>query len=155
MSIAETIEKDYREAYKNGEKIRLATLRLLKTAAKNRQVELLRPLEPLSDEEYLGVLLKQAKQRQDSIEQFRAAKRDDLADKENAEWEILRGYLPRALAPEELYDAVARAAAPFLTDGVKMMGRVIQAVMAGHKGQVDGKAVSEAVRDYFQQNAAR
>jgi uncharacterized protein YqeY len=155
MSIAETIEKDYREAYKAGEKVRLGALRLLKTAAKNRQVELLRPLEPLSDEEYLDVLLKQAKQRQDSIEQFRAAKRDDLADREAAEWEILRGYLPRPLAPDELDGIVAGIGAPFLAGGMKMMGKVIQTIMTEYKGRAEGKAVSEAVRAYFQQNSAR
>ena len=68
MSTAERIEKDYLDAYKAKDKVRLGTLRLLKTAAKNLQVELMRPL---TDADYMDVLLKQAKQRQDSIEQSR------------------------------------------------------------------------------------
>ncbi len=85
MSIAERIEKDYVDAYKAKEKVRLETLRLLKTAAKNRQVELKQSLVSLSDDEYMSVLLRQVKQRQESIEVFRSAGRNELADKEQAE----------------------------------------------------------------------
>ena len=97
MSIAEKVEKDYLEAYKGKEKVRLETLRLLKTAAKNRQVELKQSLVPLSDEEYMTVLLRQVKQRQESIEIYRSAGRNELADKEQAELEILQEYLPKQL----------------------------------------------------------
>lgn len=147
MTIAEQIDKDYLEAYKAQEKTRLGTLRLLKTAAKNLQVELMRPL---TDADYMDVLLKQAKQRQDSIEQYRNAGRDDLADAEAAELDILRAYLPKNLSPEELDAAVDRAVAPLLDGGMKMMGKAIQAIMTEYKGRVDGKAVSEAVKARFQ-----
>lgn len=150
MTIAEKIEKDYLAAYKAGEKTRLGTLRLLKTAAKNRQVELMRPL---TDDEYMDVLLKQAKQRQDSIEQYRAAGRADLAATEASELEILRDYLPRTLTQEELDEVVARAVEPLLEGGMKMMGKAIQAIMTEYKGRVDGKAVSDAVKARFQQAA--
>ncbi len=147
MTIAEKIDKDYLEAYKAHEKTRLGTLRLLKTAAKNRQVELMRPL---TDEDYMDVLLKQAKQRQDSIEQYRNAGRDDLADAEAAELEVLRDYLPKALSSEELEAVVTRAVEPLLDGGMKMMGKAIQAIMTEYKGRVDGKAVSDAVKARFQ-----
>ncbi|MCH5276882.1 MAG: GatB/YqeY domain-containing protein [Desulfovibrionaceae bacterium] len=147
MTIAEQIDKDYVEAYKAHEKTRLGTLRLLKTAAKNRQVELMRPL---TDEDYLDVLLKQAKQRQDSIEQYQNAGRSDLAEAEAAELEILRGYLPRPLSQEELDAVVARAVEPLLDGGMKMMGKAIQAIMGEYRGRVDGKAVSDAVKARFQ-----
>ena len=147
MTIAEKIDKDYLEAYKAHEKTRLGTLRLLKTAAKNRQVELMRPL---TDEDYMDVLLKQAKQRQDSIEQYRNAGRDDMADAEAAELEVLRDYLPKALSSEELEAVVTRAVEPLLDGGMKMMGKAIQAIMTEYKGRVDGKAVSDAVKARFQ-----
>ena len=150
MGIAEQIEKDYLESYKAKDKIRLGTLRLLKTAAKNRQVELMRPL---TDDDYMDVLLKQAKQRQDSIEQYRAASRNDLADAEAAELEVLRGYLPQTLTPEELEEVVTRVVTPLLDGGMKMMGKAIQTIMTEYKGRVDGKAVSDAVKAHFQQNA--
>ena len=84
MTLAERIEKDYSAAYECKEQLKLDVLRLLKTAAKNLLVELKRPGGVLTDEEMLGVLIKQGKQRQDSIEQYRAASRPDLAEREAA-----------------------------------------------------------------------
>lgn len=147
MSIAETIEKDYLAAYKAHDKVRLGTLRHIKTAAKNLQVELMRPL---TDEDYMDVLLRQGKQRQDSIEQYRNAKRDDLADMEAAELEVIRDYLPKPLGPEELAQVVDKAVAPFLAEGMKGMGKAIQAIMGEFKGRVDGKAVSDMVKARLQ-----
>lgn len=150
MSIAEKIEKDYVEAYKHKDKIRLETLRLLKTAAKNRQVELMQSLVPLSDDEYMSVLLKQVKQRQESIELYKNANRIDLADKEQAELEILQEYLPKQLTEEEVAKVIEEACAPYLAEGMKAMGKVIKSIMDAYKGQVDGKAVSEAVKARLQ-----
>ena len=93
MSLTTRIEQDYIAAYKAKDALRLGVLRLLKTAAKNLQVELMRPV---TDEELATVIQKQAKQRQDSIEQFTAANRPDLAEKEAAELSILKDYLPVA-----------------------------------------------------------
>lgn len=150
MSIAERIEKEYLDAYKAKDKNRLETLRLLKTAAKNRQVELKQSLIPLSDEEYMTVLLRQVKQRQESIELYRNANRHDLADKEQAELEILQEYLPKQLSEEELKDVIEKACQPYLAEGMKAMGKVIKSIMDEYKGQVDGKLVSEAVKARLQ-----
>lgn len=147
MSTAERIEKDYLDAYKAKDKVRLGTLRLLKTAAKNLQVELMRPL---TDADYMDVLLKQAKQRQDSIEQYAAANRLDLAEQEAAELAVLREYLPQPLTEEELLDVVEKTVKPLLGEGMKAMGKAIQAIMAEYRGRVDGKAVSDAVKVRFQ-----
>ena len=147
MSTAERIEKDYLDAYKAKDKVRLGTLRLLKTAAKNLQVELMRPL---TDADYRDVLLKQAKQRQDSIEQYAAANRSDLAEQEAAELAVLREYLPQPLTEEELLDVVEKTVKPLLGEGMKAMGKAIQAIMAEYRGRVDGKAVSDAVKVRFQ-----
>ncbi|HJD98409.1 GatB/YqeY domain-containing protein [Mailhella massiliensis] len=148
MSIAEQIDKDYIQAYKAKDQVKLGTLRLLKTAAKNRQVELMRPLE---DDDYMGVLLREVKQRQDSIEQYTAAGRTDLADKEAAEVAVLQSYLPARLSEEELAEVVEKTVAPLLDGGMKNMGRAISAIMAEYKGRVDGKAVSAAVKARLQQ----
>ena len=146
MSTAERIEKDYLDAYKAKDKVRLGTLRLLKTAAKNLQVELMRPL---TDAAYMDVLLKQAKQRQDSIEQYAAANRSDLAEQEAAELAVLREYLPLPLTVVELLDVVEKSVKPLLGEGMKAMGKAIQAIMAEYRGRVDGKAVSDAVKVRF------
>ena len=148
MSIAEQIDKDYVQAYKTKDQVRLGTLRLLKTAAKNRQVELMRSLE---DSDYMDVLLREIKQRQDSIEQYTAAGRTDLAEKESAEASVLQAYLPAQLSEAELAEVVERTVAPLLDGGMKNMGKAISAIMAEYKGRVDGKAVSAAVKARLQQ----
>ena len=143
MSLTTRIEQDYIAAYKAKDALRLGVLRLMKTAAKNLQVELMRPV---TDDELAGVIQKQAKQRQDSIEQFTAANRLDLAGKEAAELAILKDYLPEPLSEEELKTAVEEAVARLGVSNMSGMGKVIQSVMGDYKGRVDGKAVSAAVK---------
>lgn len=143
MSLLEQIEKDFIVAYKAKDSLRLGVLRLLKTAAKNLQVEQMRPV---TEEELLALIQKQAKQRQDSIEQFTAANRTDLADKEAAELTVLKDYLPEQLTAEELDAAVGAAIEATGATGMAGMGKVIQEVMAKYKGRVDGKLVSAAVK---------
>lgn len=143
MSLLEQIEKDFIVAYKAKDSLRLGVLRLLKTAAKNLQVEQMRPV---TEEELLALIQKQAKQRQDSIEQFTAANRTDLADKEAAELTVLKDYLPEQLTAEELDAAVGAAIEATGAAGMAGMGKVIQEVMAKYKGRVDGKLVSAAVK---------
>lgn len=143
MSLARKIEQDFVAAYKAKEQLLVAVLRMLKTATKNRQVDLRRDL---SDDEILDVVVKQVKQRQEAEEQFRAAGRDDLADKEAAEAAILRAYLPAQLSREELTALVDKIVAETGASGAKDMGRVMKVIMDGYKGRVDGKAVSELVK---------
>lgn len=143
MSIAKQIEQDFVTAYKAKEQLRVAVLRMLKTAIKNRHVELMREL---SDDEILDVIIKQVKQRQEAEEQFRAANRAELADKESAEADILRSYLPAQISREELAALVDRIVIDLGASGLKDMGRVMKAIMDNHKGRVDGKAVSELVK---------
>lgn len=146
MSLNERLEKEYVEAYKSKAAEKLAVLRLLKTAIKNRLVAESRPRDTLSDDEIMDVIIKQAKQRQDSIEQYNAANRKDLAEKEERELAILREYLPKKLSAEELAEAIEKAVAETGASGAKDMGKVMSAIMAAHKGQVDGKEVSAAVK---------
>lgn len=151
MSLFEQIEKEYIQAYKAKDAVRLTVLRLLKTAVKNRLVDLRRPGGSLSDEEMLDVIIKEGKQRQDSIEQYRAANRADLANKEAAELKILQEYLPKALSPEELTAVIETTMTELQAAGPKDMGRVISAIMGSYKGRVDGKALSETVKQRLAQ----
>ncbi|MEF3695837.1 GatB/YqeY domain-containing protein [Desulfolutivibrio sp.] len=143
MNLTDRIEKDYLAAYKARDEVRVSVLRMLKSAAKNRQVELLRPL---SDDELAEVLVKQAKQRRESIEQFGRAGRDDLRDKEERELSVLIEYLPSPLTEDELLREVDQAIAELGAQSVKDMGRVVSAVLAKHKGRADGKRVSDMAR---------
>lgn len=146
MTLNERIEKEYIQAYKAKQQLKLDVLRLLKTALKNLLVEVKRPGGSLTDEEVMDVLLRQAKQRQDSIEQYRAANRDDLADREAAELVILQEYLPVPLTPEELTTAIDTAIAESGANKPQDMGKVMAAIMALYKGRVDGKVLSTTVR---------
>jgi uncharacterized protein YqeY len=143
MSLSERLEKDYVTAFKAKKTDEVAVLRMLKAAVKNKQVDLRREL---TDSEILDVVAKQVKQRQESIDQFRAAGRIDLAEIEEREHLILRAYLPTALSPQELEEAVAMTIQTLGASGMKDMGKVMNAILGEHAGRVDGKELSALVR---------
>jgi uncharacterized protein YqeY len=143
MSIQGRIESDYIVAYKAKDTVRLAVLRHLKTAAKNREVELLRTL---TDDDLLDLISRQLKQRKDSIEQYEKHGRADLAAVEVAEVAVLVDYMPKPLSEAELAETIDRLVAETGASGPKDMGKVMQALTLGYKGRYDGKLASEAVR---------
>lgn len=143
MSLSARIEMDYVTAFKAKKTDEVAVLRMLKAAVKNKQVDLRREL---TDGEILDVVAKQVKQRQESIDQFRAASRSDLAQIEERELLILRAYLPAALSAEELESAVVSTIQTLGASGMKDMGKVMNAILGEHAGRVDGKELSALVR---------
>jgi uncharacterized protein len=143
MSLSVRLEKDYVTAFKAKKTDEVAVLRMLKAAVKNKQVELRREL---TDGEILDVVAKQVKQRQESIDQFRAAGRIDLAEIEEREHLILRAYLPTALSVQELEEAVTMTIQNLGASGMKDMGKVMNAILGEHAGRVDGKELSALVR---------
>ena len=147
MTLFEQINADYITAYKAKETVRVSVLRLLKTAVKNRLVELRRPGGTLSDEEMLDIVLKEGKQRKDSMSEYEKAGRADLAAKEAEELAILEAYLPAAMSAEELASAIEQAVAETGASSPKEMGKVMSALMKTCKGRVAGKGLSQAVKD--------
>ncbi|WP_029458145.1 GatB/YqeY domain-containing protein [Solidesulfovibrio alcoholivorans] len=143
MNLTARIDSDFLAAMRARDELVVGVLRMLKAAAKMRQVELKRPL---ADDELFDVLAKQAKQRKESIEQFAKANRTDLVDKEERELAVLLAYMPAPLSDAELAAAVDAAVAELDARSMKDMGRVVQAVLAAHKGRVEGKRVSDAVK---------
>ena len=144
MTFVEQVDKDLVAAMKAREELRLSVLRMMKTALKNKQVEL---SKPLGDEEAIAVLRTLLKQRRDSAEQFRKGGREDLASKEEAESEIIQGYLPAAASDDEVEAAVAAAIAETGASGAKELGKVMKAAMAKLAGKnADGKRVNEIAR---------
>jgi len=124
--------------------IRLTALRMLKAALTNREVERGRALNDAESQQVVASLVKQ---RKDSIAQFTAGGRQDLADKEAAEILVLEAYLPPAIDPAAVEQAVADAVRETGASSAKDMGKVMKAVMAKLAGQnVDGKTVNELVR---------
>lgn len=144
MPLLERIDQDLKSAMKAGDKVRLETLRMAKSAIKYRQIE---KTEPLTDEEILSVFSSLVKQRKDSIEQFRKAGREDLAQKEEKEMEVLHAYMPRQLGPEEISALVAEAIKESGAKGPQDMGKVMKILMPKLKGAADGKLVNEKVRE--------
>lgn len=144
MALTETISADIARAMKAKDATTLTALRMLKTALTNRGIEKSRALE---DGEELQVVNALVKQRRDSIEQFEAAGRHELADKERAEIAVLEAYLPPSASPDDIAAAVDAAVASTGATSSRDMGRVMKAVMAALAGKtVDGRQVNELVR---------
>jgi uncharacterized protein YqeY len=144
MTLTEQISRDITEAMKAKDPARLSALRMAKAALMNGEVAKGRALEEAEAQQVLASLLKQ---RRDSIEQFTAAGRQDLVDKETAEVAVLERYAPPSASAAELEQAVAAAIAETGATTAKDMGRVMKAVMSSLTGKsVDGKAVNELVR---------
>ncbi len=144
MTLREQIISDMTAAMKAQEAPRLSTLRMVKAAMMNRQIEKGGEL----DDEEMGKLLRSlVKQRRDSVEQYEKGGRQDLADKEKAEIAVIEAYLPQAASREEIEAAVAAAIAETGAASVKDMGKVMKAAQVALAGKnVDGKTVSEIVK---------
>jgi uncharacterized protein YqeY len=144
MSLEQKLSSEIGVAMKAKDATRLTALRMLKTALTNKSIEKGRALEAAEEMQVVSSLVKQ---RRDSIEQFTAGGRGDLAAKEQAEIAVLETYLPPAVSAEEVDHAVANAIAETGAAGAKDIGKVMKAVMAALSGKtVDGKKVSELVR---------
>jgi uncharacterized protein len=144
MTLTTTVNDAISAAMKAKDQVRLSSLRMLKAAIMNKEVEKNRALD---DAEVQQVVSSLVKQRRDSIEQFGKAGRADLVAKESGELAILEEYLPPGASAEEIAEAVAAAIAETGATSAKDMGKVMKAVMPKLAGKsADGRAVNEAVR---------
>ncbi len=151
-ALQERIDAAAVAAMKSRETVRLGTLRMVRAALKNREIDKRAPLE---EADVLQVLGTQAKQRRESIEQFRAGGREDLAAKEEAELTVLQEFLPPALAEDELRAAVVAAVAEVGAAGPRDMGRVMGVLMPRLQGRAEGGAVNRLVREVLAGEAGR
>src|SRR5215467_2200886 len=146
MSLIDQIQKHITEAMKARDEHRLSTLRMVKTALKNREIE---KMGPLDDKESQQVLTTLIKQRKDSIEQFTKGGRQEMADKEAAEIVVIESYLPKAASEADIAAGVKATIAEMGTPTMKDMGTVMKNAMAKFAAagmRVDGKVVSELVK---------
>jgi uncharacterized protein YqeY len=143
MLLKARITEDMKSAMRARETDKLATIRLLLAAIKQKEVD--ERIE-LDDAAVIGVIDKLIKQRKDSIEAFRKAERHDLADKEQAEMQVLQAYLPARMSAQEVAAAVAAIVADLGAKGPGDMGRVMGAVKAQLAGKADMGQVSAAVK---------
>ena len=144
MSIVERIQEDQKRALKAQERERLSALRLLSSELQNRRIELGRDL---TDEDAIEVLLRALKQRRESEEQFTKGGRPELAVREAAEAEVIRGYLPEPLADEELDGMIDAAIAEAGATSMRDMGAVMGRLMPMVKGRAEGSVVSARVKE--------
>jgi uncharacterized protein len=146
MNIPEKIQQDIVAAMRAREEQRLSTLRMVKSALKNKEID---KRAPLDEKEALAVLSTLIKQRKDSVEQFTKGGRQELADKEAAEIVLIESYMPKAAGEEEVAATVRAAIAEMGTPTIKDMGTVMKNAMARFAAtgtRVDGKLVSEIVK---------
>ena len=149
MSLESQLNADIAAAMKAKEIVRLGTFRMLKTALTNKSIQVGRALEAAEE---LQVVSSLVKQRRDSIEQFTAGNRPDLAEKEQAEIQVLETLPPAGASESDIAAAVDQAITETGAAGPKDMGKVMKAVMSALAGKtVDGKKVNEAVRSRLAQ----
>lgn len=146
MSLKATLNDDLKAAMRAKNQVALRTIRAVKAAILLAETAEGRDGAPLTEAEELKVLTKQAKQRKDSADQYKANGRDDLAAAEEEELEVLAAYLPKAMSQEELTTAVTALIAELGASSMKDMGRVMGQASQRFAGKADGKAISAIVK---------
>lgn len=145
MSLEDTISQDYVKAMKARDSFTSSVLSFLRAQIKNVKID--KRIETVPDEEVISVIKKQAKQRLDSITQFKAGGRTDLAEKEEKELVILKNYLPPEMPTEKLKNIVEEVISASGAASIKDMGRVMKDVLARTAGQADNKEVGALVKE--------
>ncbi len=143
MALKDQLDADLKTAMREKDQVKLSTVRMLKSAIKYREIELMKPLD---DAGIHGVIASEIKRRRDSVEQYRAGGREDLAGKEEAEIAVLQGWLPAQLSAEELGRLVDGVIGRLGAQGPKDMGKVMKELLPEVQGKAEGKAVSELVK---------
>ena len=143
MAFKTKIDQGMVAAAKGKDKISLSTLRMIKTAVHNREIDLKREL---SEAEFFQVLSTMTKQRKDSIEQFARGGRTDLVEKEESELIVIQSFMPAQMSEEDINREIRQAIAETDAVSVKDMGKVMKVLMPKLTGKADGKAVGEKVK---------
>ncbi|MBI2857203.1 MAG: GatB/YqeY domain-containing protein [Chloroflexi bacterium] len=144
MGLLDKLREDLKAALRKGEKVRVSALRLAISAAGYAEMA---KGAPLADSDVLGVIAKEVKQRQESIEAFKQGHREDLVAQEQQELEILQAYLPRQLGREEIVAAARAAIAATGAKGPSDKGKVMPKLIAELKGQADGREINAVVTE--------
>lgn len=148
MTLKEQLQSDMADAMRAGDNARRDTLRLLLAAIKQTEIDSQRTLD---DAGVQAVLSKQAKQRRESIADYERAGRNDLAEQERAELNLIDSYLPQMMDRAEIEALAAKTISQLGADGPKDTGRVMGVLMPQVRGQADGRLVSEVVRELLQE----
>ncbi len=145
MSLIDTLNQDLKTAMKTGDEAAKRALRGVKAAITRAEKD--KGNQPLTDDEIIAVLRKQAKQRQDSIEAYRQAGREDLVKEEMEELAVIERYLPQLMDEEEIRRVAEKVIAEVGASSPRDMGKVMGKLMAQLKGKADGRLVNQVVRE--------
>lgn len=145
-TVRERIDADLKDAMRSKNELNTTVLRMLKSAIKYKEVEpgATGPLDEAAIFQVIGTLIKQ---RRDSVEQFKAGGRPELAEKEEAEISVLQSYLPKQLTPDELRAEVQAAITQAGAKSAKDMGAVMKVLTPKLQGRAEGRAISEEVKN--------
>jgi uncharacterized protein YqeY len=143
MSLKDQLNESMKTAMKARDDLRLSAVRMVRSMVKNREIEL---KAELNDQEIIEVISTLAKQRRESIRMYREGNRPDLVEKEEAELEVLLGFLPAQLSSAEIEALVDRVISETGAQGARDMGRVMKALTPLTAGKADGKTVSDTVK---------
>lgn len=147
MNLAKNkIKEDMKEAMKNGEAIRLSTIKMLLAAVSNKEIELGKKETGLSDDEVMNVIRSEAKKRKDAVIGFEKGRRPELAKQENEELAILSSYLPPEISDEELLVAVKKAIEETQATNAADFGKVMKILSPLLKGKASGSRIADTVK---------
>jgi len=144
MSLEERLVEEMKQAMKSGDKPRLSTIRMIRSALKNKEIELRRKLE---DEDVVKAIQAMVRKGEESVEQFQAGGRMDLVEKEKKEIEILKSFLPQLFSQEEIIKIIDQTIQETQASSPKDIGKVMKSVMPKIGGKADGRLVNQLVKE--------
>jgi len=144
MTLEERLLNEMKEAMKSGDKLRLSTIRMIRSAVKNREIEVRKTLD---DEDIFKVIQGMVRKGDESVEQFQTGGRMDLVEKEKKEIEILKSYLPQPPSQEEVLKIIDETIQETQASSLKDLGKVMKAVMPKLGGKADGKLINQWVKE--------
>lgn len=145
MSLREKIPQDLKDALRSKKTLELTVLRMLQSSIKNKEIE--KQKKELTDEEVIEVVAGEIKKRKEAAAEFEKVDRQEAADREKAEAEILMKYMPRQLSEEEIRAEVMKAVTDSGAGGIKDLGKVMKVIIPAVKGKADGAVVNKIVRE--------
>jgi uncharacterized protein YqeY len=144
MNLDERLVEEMKQAMKSNDKLRLSTIRMIRSASKNKEIELRKKLE---DEDVVKVIQAMVRKGEESVEQFQTGGRMDLVEKEKKEIEILKSFLPQPLSQEEILKIIDQSIQETQASSFKDIGKVMKSVMPKIGGKADGKLINQLVKE--------
>jgi uncharacterized protein YqeY len=144
MSLEERLVEEMKQAMKSNDKLRLSTIRMVRSALKNKEIDLRKKLE---DEDIVKVIQVMVRKGEESAEQFQVGGRMDLVEKEKSEIEILKSFLPQPLSQEEILKIIDQSIQETQASSPKDIGKVMKSVLPKIGGKADGKLINQLVKE--------